>query len=155
MADSTLDLAYEAVMASYDHVMDRLNALNAQMDQWVFISLSIVPLVPLTIMASDRPASLGCPLVIAGIGLVLSSSAYCSARLRGRAIPISPTSLTNEWLQMDPDDFQREMIHWRANHFERLMTAVDWKRNTTYVMFGGLAIEILGLSVWAFQQVGG
>ena len=154
MADSTLDLAYEAVMASYDHVADRMNALNAQMDQWFLIALSFVPLVPLTILASDQPPEFGCPLVLAGAGVVCVGMAYFFARLRGRAIPLSPAVLTRaEWLDLEPDAFQREMIRWRGEHFETLITAVDWKRNTTFVMFGGIAVEVLAFAFWASQQI--
>ena len=154
MADSTLDLAYAAVMSSYDHITDRMNALNAQMDQWFLIALSFVPLVPLTILASGQSAEIDCVLIIAGASIACVGVAYFVARLRGRAVPLSPSVLTKaEWLDLPVETFQREMISWRGEHFDALSTAVDWKRNTTYVMFVGIAVEVIALAAWAVQQI--
>ena len=153
--NKTLDLAYEAVMASYNHVVDRMNALNTQMDQWLVVSLTLVPLVPLTVLASDQPVKLGWPLFVASLGLGFTAKAYFFARLRGRVVPVSPAVLMGEdWLSLSADDFRSAMIAWRGQHFEAMARDVDWKRRATYVMFGGLAVEVVGLSVWAFQQIG-
>lgn len=152
---TSLELAYDAAMASYEHVMDRMNALNALMDQWFVVSWSLLPLVPLTILASDRSATLESPgFAVGAAGLALVAAAYVSARLRGRAIPISPSALMgDEWLSLDADEFRRYMIEWRSEHFEGMSRHVDWKRRATYAMLAGLAVEAGGLAWWALDQI--
>ena len=153
--ERSLGLAYDAVMASYEHVVGRMNALNAQMDQWLVISFTFLPLVPLVVLASDRPVASSGFLFALGVGLVVVLGAYSAGRLRGRAIPLSPAILQeDDWLDMAADEFRLKMIHWRGEHFEKLASAVDCKRCATYVMFAGLAIELLALSAWAYQQIG-
>ena len=150
----SLGLAYEAVMTSYDQVVDRMNALNAQMDQWLVVSFTFLPLVPLTVLASDRPLVSPEFLLAMGLGVAVVVGAYACGRLPGRVIPLSPAILQeNEWLDMSADEFRSRMIHWRGQHFDTLAGSVHKKRNATYVMFVGLGVELAALSLWAYQQV--
>lgn len=141
---------YDAVMASCGDVARRMDSLDRQMDHWIVVAVSLIPLIPLTLIAAtDAPS--GAPIVIGFIGFFAVALSYGVGRLRSTVYPIVPAKLIDDdWIALPEDEFRDEMINHRRNDFDAMLAAVVRKRRATYFMLGGLAVQSAGLALWAW-----
>jgi hypothetical protein len=140
---TSLDLAYELAVESYDPLVKRLDIMDGRLQAIMSFAATTMALVPS--VASARNLSFRSFWFWAAFTVfVLILLLGVQARHYGEVILINPKKLaTQDWLELETKDFKKFFIEYASTHWEKNNSLITWKWN-----------KAVFLSILFFLQVG-
>lgn len=150
MADekTSLDLAYQISITSYENAMKRFDAIDNKIQNLFTFALGFLVITPSLIKPATT--SLTCSFWVAIALLVVAAVLSVLARLYGKLHSLSPQTIFNECLALEPDKFKREVIESAGKAYDenKQMLETKWRLSlASMTIFGaGLVCLIYWLS---------
>jgi hypothetical protein len=144
----SVELAYGLVKASYDWLLNRLDAVNSRIEFLLTFVASITVAAPVFVKVVFNDITFGA-LFYAAIG-VFSFSAIVgiAGRMYSGLKLISPEKVYNKWLMWSEWEFKKNALYWAGQDFNHNASLVNRKANFAIAMSLLLIVGVLLLVLW-------
>jgi hypothetical protein len=147
----SVDLAYEIALKSYDWAIQRLDAIEARVDQ-LLAWFSAVNLGVISIIATQAPSSQitfrSTWFYVAMVLFLITISLGFYSKFRRELTLIDPKKLYEETMHKTPWEFKKDSIYWAGKHSGSNRDFIAWKANLSRWMIAAFALESIFLVCW-------
>ncbi len=150
------EAAYSLVLPSYQWMLSRYEAADSRLQAFAaFISAFGFAALVFIRSITDSP-DYGSPWFFSALGaLSLALMVALVGRLRGSITLANPMTVWEEYLDVQPDEFMRDQLHWAGVHFNNNQQVIRAK------FYSGMAAVLLFLvgtallTVWGLSEAAG
>ena len=150
-----LDLAYDLIPATYDWMMQRLNAMESRIQALIVLSAGFLLTGPALVAVAVESVtfdSLWFYLALATSIVNLITGA--AMRIWGELKLPGPRRVDSGWLSLNAGEFKWSSLWWAEQHFNENARLLRWKGRSAVLMTGVFLLETLSLTVWGMTQTG-
>ena len=143
---SSVDLAYDIAVASYDAAVKRLDSIDSRIQTLLAFAVSASAVV---FSATAGRIPFHSLWFYGALTFLLASVSFgIYARWYGDIWLLKPNVFYERWLNKDSDTFKRDLIYWAGCDFIDNMNLVDrkWRLSIAVILF--FSLEVACLAVW-------
>jgi hypothetical protein len=146
----SISLAYPIAVASLDLAAKRLDSVDGRLQTILAFIVTVSAAVPS--IAAGRGAHFASVWFYGSLILFVACVALGTyARLAGTLKLLDPTNLYQNWLDITPIDFQKNLIFYAGQAFDSNIKLADWKWKCSVWITALFACEILALVAWVIS----
>ncbi|HEX8287870.1 MAG TPA: hypothetical protein VF556_07745 [Pyrinomonadaceae bacterium] len=154
MADekTSLDLAYQISISSYEHAAKRFDAIDTKIQNLFTFALGFLVIAPSLIKPATT--SLSRSFWAAIVLLVIAALLSVYARLYGNLHSLSPQKLfANKGHELQPDEFKRKIIESAGDAYQANKEMLEYKWQLSLLSMAIFGAGLICLIYWLSHQM--
>ncbi len=159
MERTTIDIAHDYVLPSYDFMLRRFESVEDRINQFATLGTTVTLAVPIIISALNDDGSLFSgwlfPILAMVSFIVFIGILYRTRYYKGIQLP-HPSNLTKArdegaLIRLRPNEFQLKMIQRAGRNFETTMSTINKKHALVNWAAVFLFVELVFWALWAWK----